>query len=225
MISHKIGSKIFLILMIIFIAVSSISGCSEKKKVTAVFDVDHKPVFKQYSTLRGIFERSGIEMINGGIRDLEKADTYILAGPAHRVDEQEIVEFVRNGGVLVIFIHIPPTNIKPILDEFGMNAESEPIEENIVVGVPVENNVLTDNVDKIVLYGAFRVSHPIIVEKRGEIRFSNTNQMGIVGFKKFEKGYVIVIGDDAGFIDQYIESGDNKILIKNLAEFIKNYRN
>ncbi len=196
-----------------------VSGCSEQKAV-AVFDVKHKPIFKQYSIFREIFEESGIEVVDGGVEDLGNAKAYILLGPAHKVDEKEIVEFVRQGGVLVIFIHIPPSNIKPILDEFEMRAESSPIKENIVTGVPVKSTVLTDDVEKIILYGAFRVSHPIISEKRGEMRFSEMNEMGLVGVKKFEKGHVILVGDDAAFTDQYIESADNMVFVKNLAKFV-----
>ena len=196
-----------------------VSGCSEQKAV-AVFDVKHKPIFKQYSILREIFEESGVEVVDGGVEDLSGADAYILLGPAHRVDEKEIAEFVRKGGVLVIFIHIPPSNIKPVLDEFEMRAENSPVKGNIVTGVPIKSTVLTDGVERIILYGAFRVSHAIISEKRGEIRFSEINEMGLVGFKKFERGYVILIGDDAAFTDQYIESAGNMVFVKNLAKFV-----
>mgnify|MGYP000409839569 CR=1 FL=1 len=215
---QKISSKLVIIAALILTTVL-VSGCSEQGAVV-VFDVKHKPIFKQYSVFREIFRESGVKVVDSGVEDLERAKAYILAGPAHKVDEKEIVEFVREGGVLVVFIHIPPSNIKPILDEFGMKAETSPVEENIVTGVPIKSSVLTDDVERIILYGAFRVSHPIISEKRGEVRFSESERMGLVGFKKFEKGYVVIVGDDAAFTDQYIESADNMVFVRNLAEFV-----
>ncbi len=215
---HEYGSKI--IITVLFVSSVLMSGCAaEESKSRAVFDTVHKPVFKQYSIFRQIFAENGVDIVNGGIEDLDDAKAYILLGPAHRVDEREIVEFVRNGGILIIFMHTPPSNL-PVLQEFGIDVESEPLKKNMVVGVPVRDTVLTENVERIILYGAFRISDPIIAEKREEIKFSDNIEMGLVSFKKFESGYVIVVGDDAGFTDQYIDSADNRVFAENLARFI-----
>ncbi len=215
--SHRHGSKIILMTFVLAVIVPGCVG--EESKSGAVFDIDHNPVLKQYNIFKQIFSENGIDVVDGGVENLENARAYILLGPAHRVDEMEIVEFVRNGGVLVIFIHIPPSNLQ-VLEEFGIDVENEPIKRNMVAGVPIKDSILTENVGKIILYGAFRVSNPVIVEKRGEIRFSDAEDMGLVAFKKFERGYVIVVGDDAGFTDQYIDSADNRIFAENLAKFI-----
>lgn len=189
---HTTGSKISLIPMAVFAAVVSTPECSEEKAVAAS-DVKHKPIFRQYQCFRGIFERSGVKVVNGRIEDLKGARACMPLGPAHRVDEGEMV---------------------------GFDVEGEPIEGDVVTGVPVKSNILTENVEKIVLYGAFRVGNPVITEKIRELRFSDRNDMGLAGFRRYGRGYVVVAGDDAGFTDQYADSGDSRVFVKSLAGFI-----
>ena len=208
----------YLMLIAIVLAALTVPGCSENGS-KVVLDSEHRPIFKNYEELRNILADSGLEVVNGGVGDLGGASAYILLGPAHRVYEKEIVEFVENGGVLIAMIHIPPSNLMPILKEFGMRAEMTPVERDIVRAVPSVRTDLSEGVKSIVLYGAFRVSNPVFVESRDVVSLA-VDEMGLVGMVKYGKGYVIVVGDDAAFTDAYIDSADNRKFIENLARFI-----
>lgn len=205
--------------IIAVLMVSAVSGCSGNGKVKVVFDGEHRPIFKNFNELRKVFAERGLEVADGGVKDLKDASAYILLGPAHRVYENEIVEFVKDGGVLVIMIHIPPSNIMPILKSFGMEAELTPIENSVVRAVPSVKTDLSKNVESIILYGAFRVSNPVFVESKSVVSLSN-GEWGVVGMVKYGKGYVIVVGDDAAFTDAYIDSANNRKFVENLASFI-----
>lgn len=213
-----------LIFAIFVVAIASLAGCMDydnKGGKTVVFDVAHRPIFSEYSELKKVLSESGLRVVEGDVQDLDEASAYILMGPAHSVDEHEIVDFVEDGGILFIAIHIPPSNLENLLEEFGFEVEKKPIERQVVTGRPAFDHILTRGIDEITMYGCFRVSNPIIVEKRETVSFSSDENMGIVGFKQFGKGYVIIAGDDAAFTDTYIKSSDNRKLIENLAEFIK----
>ncbi|MBE8539703.1 DUF4350 domain-containing protein [Geoglobus acetivorans] len=211
---------------IIILVTSSLvlTGCADygSRDKVVIFDVAHRPIFSQYSELKKIFQESGFRVVDGGVEDLNGASAYILMGPAHKVDEQEIAEFVKNGGILFIAIHIPPSNLESLLKEFGFEVEKEPIKREIVTGIPLVEHPLTSGIEEITMYGCFRVSNPIIGEKKETMSFSSEKEMGIVGFAKYGKGFIIVAGDDAAFTDQHIDISDNRKLIQNLVLFISN---
>ena len=213
-------NRTLLLLIALSVPLLITSGCSDDENVKVIFDTQHRPIFSSFDKMRGVFSERGLEVVDGGIEDLGSARAYILTGPAHRVYEKEIVDFVRGGGVLVIMIHIPPSNIMPLLKEFGMSADTSPIEHNVVRAVPSVETDLSRDVESIVLYGAFRVSDPIFVESEDVIRLSDGTEMGLVGMKRYGEGYVILVGDDAAFMDAYIESADNLKFVENLADFI-----
>lgn len=214
-------SRKFAIVLLAAITATALlfSGCADEQKVKVVFDTQHRPIFSSFEKMKGVFTERGLEVVEGGTDDLENARAYILTGPAHRVYEKEIVDFVKDGGVLVIMIHIPPTNLMPLLKAFGMSADTSPIEHNVVKAVPSVESELSRGVESIVLYGAFRVSDPVFIEDKSVVRLSG-EEMGVVGMKRFGEGYVILIGDDAAFMDTYVNSADNLKFVENLAEFI-----
>ncbi|NOY11966.1 MAG: hypothetical protein GXO67_07810 [Archaeoglobi archaeon] len=214
------GSRTLALMLLIALTIPALlsSGCADKQEAKVVFDTQHRPIFSSFEKMKGVFTEKGLEVVEGGIDDLGDA-AYILTGPAHRVYEKEIVDFVKSGGVLVIMIHIPPTNLMPLLKAFGMSADTSPIEHNVVKAIPSVETELSRDVESIVLYGAFRVSNPVFVEDKSVVRLSG-EEKGVVGMKRFGEGYVILIGDDAAFMDTYIDSADNLKFVENLAEFI-----
>lgn len=206
-------------LVVLLLAISLLLlGCSEKqnKQDVVIWDVEHKPVFppKAFSTFVSELESSGLAVVEGRIKDIDECGAYIIAGPTKRFEEKEILqieEFVKRGGKLVIMVHIPPSNLKKLLDVFGIEISPEPLKERNVTAIPAYPHVLTERVSKIMLYGCFRVSDPLFKAKDG---------VGVVGYKKYGRGEVLVMGDDALFIDQYIHSGDNLDYARNVARWL-----
>ncbi|AIY91210.1 DUF4350 domain-containing protein [Geoglobus acetivorans] len=216
-------SHIRTVVIVILITSSLVlTGCADDRPrdKVIIFDTAHRPIFSQYSELKKIFRESGFNVVDGGVENLDGASAYLLMGPAHKVDEQEIAKFVENGGILFIAIHIPPSNLENLLEEFGFYVEKEPIKRQIVTGIPLVEHPLTSGIEEITMYGCFRVSNPIIGEKKETMSFSSEKDMGIVGFAKYGEGFIIVAGDDAAFTDQHINSSDNRKFIQNIAHFI-----
>jgi hypothetical protein len=206
------------------------SGCNGKqnpKQDVVIWDVEHKPVFSPdaFSTFISTLESSGLVVIQGGTGDISAAGGYIIAGPTKRFEEDEvkqIEEFVRKGGKLVIMVHIPPSNLKPLLDTFDIEVSQEPLKEKDVMASPmaspVSSHVLTEGVNKIMLYGCFRVSNAIFTANEENKR--NDGNIGVVGYVLYGDGEVMVIGDDALFINEYINSYDNLDFAQNVAEWL-----
>ena len=200
-----------------------LSGCNGKqnpKQDVVIWDVEHKPVFspEAFSTFISILESSGLVVVKGGTGDISTGGAYILAGPTKRFEENEvkqIEEFVRSGGKLVILVHIPPSNLKPLLDTFGIEVSQEPLKERDIMAKPVSSHVLTGGIHRIMLYGCFMVNNSIFIAN-GKIE----GNIGVVGYVSYGEGEVVVIGDDALFINEYITSGDNLDFAQNIAEWL-----
>ncbi|ADC66389.1 ABC-type uncharacterized transport system [Ferroglobus placidus DSM 10642] len=209
--------------LLIFLVVLAIifSGCVEERK-KVVWDVDHKPVFppSHYSKLISQFEA---DVIEGGVEELNSSEAYILAGVTRNFSEEEvekILEFVKNGGKLVILIHIPPANLEPLLDRFGVEVSERPYEIMEVTAVPGEDNVLTKGVKEIYMRGVFPVNGTLFVVKKDRAIIFGGMKGGVAALKKYGKGEVLVFGDDAMFLDSYINKVDNLKLAKNIAKWI-----
>ena len=207
-------------LVVLVLAVSLfLSGCNGKQNVkqdVVIWDAEHKPVFppKAFSIFVSELESSGLAVVEGGVKDIHAGGAYIIAGPTKRFEESEVTQiedFVKRGGKLIIMVHIPPSNLKPLLDTFGIEVSPEPLKEREVSAFPAYPHVLTEGVHKIVLYGCFRVSNPLFKTKTG---------VGVVGYKEYGEGEVLVIGDDALFIDEYIRSASNLDYARNIARWL-----
>lgn len=216
------GRRTALVIFILALAVPVLfSGCNGKqnlKQDVVVWDVEHKPVFspEAFSTFISTLESSGLVVVQGGTGDIIESGAYILAGPTKPFEESEVKqveEFVRSGGKLVIMVHIPPSNLKPLLDTFGIEVSQEPLKERVIAARPVSSYILTGEIHEIMLYGCFMVNNSIFITD-GKIN------AGVVGYISYGKGEVLVVGDDALFINEYISSGDNLDFAQNVAEWL-----
>ncbi len=194
-------------------------GCSEEKVI--VWDVDHKPVFpiSHYSKLVGVL--GGV--VEGGVDDIGKANAYVIAGVTKNFTAEEIdkiVDFVENGGKLVVLIHIPPTNVKPLLKKFGVNVSEKPYDVTEVLAVPGEDNAITEGVREIYMRGVFPVDGNLFLIKKEKVIILGGDGRGVAKLVKFGRGEVLVFGDDAMFLNSYITKADNLKLAKNIAKWV-----
>ncbi len=209
-------------LLILLVTLAIIfSGCVEERK-RVVWDVDHEPVFpvSHYSKLISQFEA---EVIEGGVEELENSKAYILSGVTRNFTDEEVEEiskFVENGGKLVILIHIPPANLKPLLERFGVEVSERPYEITEIIAVPTEESILTEGVNEIYMRGVFPVNGSLFVVKKDRTIVFGEAKGGVAKFTKFGKGEVLVFGDDAMFLNSYIGKADNLRLAKNIAKWI-----
>jgi hypothetical protein len=211
-----------------------LAGCGQKQDVV-IWDAEHKPVFppKSFSRFISSMESSGLVVIEGSPDDLEGVkgvEGYIIAGPTTSFEADEISrieEFVKAGGKLVVMVHIPPSNLKPLLDTFGIEISLEPLKGRDVKAMPAYSHILTEEIDEILLFGCFKVSNPIFtVKSQAGMGFQNGEAggaegvVGVVGFRKYGEGEILVIGDDTLFMDDYINSGDNLKFAQNIAKWL-----
>ena len=217
------GRRTALVVLVFALVLSVfLSGCNGKqnpRQDVVVWDVEHKPVFspEAFSMFVSTLESSGLVVVKGGTGDIGEGGAYILAGPTKRFEENEvrqIEEFVRSGGKLVILVHIPPSNLKPILETFGVRVSQNPLKEREVTAIPASSHILTDGINNITLYGCFQVSNAIFAS----VREAQGN--GVAGYVRYGSGEVLVIGDDALFINEYITQNDNLDFAKNIAEWL-----
>jgi hypothetical protein len=154
-----------------------------------------------------------------------------------------IVDYVRGGGNLLVFLHIAPP-VAPLCKEFGVLTTSGPIVESvhIIEGNPgnfrvmnIEDHPVTRGVESIAVFGSWGLGRfeddvEILaatspgawidfngdrVYQDGEFR----DTYGIVAVRKYGKGKVVVVADDAPFIDQFFEEGDNRRLAGNIISW------
>jgi len=174
------------------------------------------------------------QTINSG--SLAGADVLIAAGPMKEFSASEIKEitdFVKDGGALLILTHIS-SPVNPLVQEFGISVSGNvTVEgENQIKSSPqdfvvmdFENHSITKDIKQIAVYGTWSVEAKEpgrIIAWTSDSAWSDTNRnrkldtgiekterLGIVAITEYGGGKVVVVADDAVFIDMFLSEGDN----------------
>ncbi len=232
------------LLFLFFFTQILLALCTEKEDNVVLWDDYHSGVFPpwEFSKFGKIIENKGGKIIylTEGIENV-KGKALIICGPKRmftREDIEKIKDFVENGGRVLILVHIPPSiNLGTLLSELGFSYGSAVVyqikdgkfSQDIVVKVfngEFKQNLFKE-VEKITVYGGFYINNAIAcadgyadINKDGILSEEEKRYYGIVGYKKIGRGEVLVITDDAMFLDRYISSADNTKFAENIAEWL-----
>ena len=179
---------------------------------------------------------------------LSGADALVAAGPMRDFNEQEILEiknFVKDGGSLLVLVHIfPPVNA--LAQEFGISISGNVTAEgeNQIKSSPqdffvrdFEDHPITKGIKQIAVYGTWSVTSK---EPSRTIAWTSgsawsdvnrnrifdrdvekTGRLGIMAAAEYGSGKVVVIADDAVFIDMFMNEGDNRQFGENIITWFK----
>lgn len=186
------------------------------------------------------------QTINSG--SLAGADVLIAAGPMREFGASEIKDitnFVEDGGSLLILTHIS-SPVNPLAQEFGISVSGNVTAEgeNQIKSSPqdffvmdLEKHNITNEIKKIAVYGTWsvKVKEPgRIVAWTSDSAWSDTNRnrkldtgierterLGVVAVTEYGLGKVVVVADDAVFIDMFRSEGDNVQFGDNIINWFK----
>jgi hypothetical protein len=203
-----------------------------------IWDTSHTPVFgiENFKELVTIFGAHGLSVKAGKDVRGVTAKCLILAGPSQAYSDEEIdsiLNYVENGGKLIILIHIPPKiNLDPLLLALGFNvSNSILIDENgstTITATSFEKSMITEGVNRLMFFGCYHTDNAIascdcFADLDGDkiADEEERGKYGVVGYKKFGEGEVLVITDDAVLMDGLSNHGDNKRFAENIAKWVQ----
>lgn len=229
-----------------------------KRPEAAVFDMSHSEMFSpagegplDYSVFMKLFKTTGpaVEFNRERItaRSLERAGTYVLAGPEETIAPDEIEalkHFVKGGGNLLVLMQTS-SPVARLTEAFGVIVSRVVIAEqsDTINGQAQDFYVtrfapheVTEGLKKISLYeswGLMPRAEARIVAASSEKAFADNNrnrqldkdepvlQFGIIGVCPFGNGKVVVLSDDAPITNQHIGEADNQKLAENIIKWFK----
>lgn len=171
---------------------------------------------------------------------LGRTDLYIIAGPVGEFSKEDAIllkDYVNNGGDVLILVHISPS-VATVLNEFDISisrhvvAESENIidyPQNFHL-VDITDDPLTKEVTQLAAYGSWALrtgadpdclawaSSSAWLDKNRDMMLDPDERQDkycIIIKKEPLMGKILVIGDDAPFINAYIDESDNNVLLEN----------
>ncbi len=240
-----IKKTLYLGLIVILFQVAMLSSCVQEDRTTVLWDDYHVGVFPpwKFSKFIKIIEKSGGE-IKYITEDFEKIEgkALVICGPRKSFSEGEIEkikDFAKNGGKVLILVHLPPSiNLGQLLSELGFSYGNTVVYQKVngkftkEIFADVFSEKFRDgifyNVGKIALFGSFYIRNNTIACAKGYadnngdgfISEHEKNCYGVVGYKKYGKGEIIIIMDDALFLDKYITTADNIKFAENIAKWL-----
>ena len=226
--------------LFIVIVSSMLCGCSSQiqDENFVVWDNSHFSVFgiENFRDFVTILGSHGLGVkTSSNLKDLQ-GRCLIIAGSTSTYTEdeiKEILEYVRNGGKLLVMIHVPPKlNLDPLLSEFGFNVSSRILlnedGNTSVVADSFEESMITQDLNRVIFFGCYYTDNAIascecFADMDGDKVPDEEEKgvYGVIGYKKFGKGEVVVITDDAVLMDGLIDHADNKKLAENLAAWMQ----
>jgi len=222
-----------------------------------VFDMAHSEIFSpvqegplHYGSLYGIFKGYGPVGTNEKLitpKVLEGVKTYVVAGPAvdfTRDDQIVLQKFVRDGGNLLVLMHIAPP-VARLTERFGIIASNFVIseQEGTIKGqsqdffvTRFEPHPVTRGLKKVAVYGTWGLLTDVgsgskTIASTSEKAWADMNrnraldkgepvqQFGIVAAGEHGRGKIVVVADDAPFANRFIGEADNRKLAENIAKW------
>ena len=223
-----------------------------------LFDTSHTVVFQPHSeqslglkSFLSLFEERGRKVSVGNapitVKSLASFDTLILPGPMRPFGKGEIDlidTFVRDGGNLVILLHIS-SPVARLTERFGIIVSSMVISEheNLIKEQSqdffvkdIKPHPVTKGVHSIALLGTWGLlaeEGAAIVASTTERAWGDGNRnriydegepmvkAGVVAVAEPGKGKVVVVADDAPLANAFLEMGDNLALARNIVEWVR----
>lgn len=253
----KSGKTLLLLLHIVLISGCITSGPEKAPK--ALFDMGHGEIFPpndgRPSSYTGFYYQLysngyDVENLDSPITKevLSGAKVLVAAGPMRDFSIEEITtikDFVRNGGNLLVLVHIfPPAD--PLTQEFGIWLSSNITAEakNVINSssqdffiMDFEEHPITLGINKVAVYGTWSVisNEPaktvawtsgsawrdIIKNKIFDPDIETRERLGIIAVAEYGSGKVVVAADDAIFIERFMNDGDNRKFGENIIKWFK----
>ena len=174
---------------------------------------------------------------------LSNADLLILAGPMDEFSSEEISDirsFVNEGGNLFLLVRtFDPVN--DMIDDFGIVCSSyigadgkkqKYFSSQNFHLLDTDTHVVTEGIESIAVFGSLSIttSEPARTVAwasnnswinadsniQYDVNYDELERMGIVAVSEYGSGKVVVITDDALFIDVFVGSRDNRLLLNNI---------
>lgn len=179
---------------------------------------------------------------------LSDVNVLIFAGPMKNFDRQEIDtirNYVYNGGNLLVLTHIssPLNDLMQVFnitisDYVAAESQNRIIPSSLDFYVKdFENHIITKGISNIAVFGSWSIkssgsantvawtSDTAWSEIKKNMKFDNDSEkqerLGIVSTLQFGKGKVVVISDDAVFLDKFIDTADNRLFGENIILWFK----
>jgi hypothetical protein len=179
---------------------------------------------------------------------LSNVNVLVFAGPMTKFDTQEINainNFVQNGGNLLVLAHIS-SPLTGLMQEFNITISGSVTSEseNLIDSSPqnffvkdIENHTITKDIKQIAVFGSWSLlseepartvawtSETAWSEVTKNMIFDNDSEkqgrLGIVSAVEYSRGKVVVITDDAVFLNKFIDTADNRLLGENIILWFK----
>lgn len=183
---------------------------------------------------------------------LSNAKVLVIAGPMIKFDKLEISvikNFVQNGGSLLVLAHIS-SPLTDLMQEFNIvisgfvTSEAENLigssSQDFFVQ-DFENHTITKGIRKIAVFGSWSIisNEParnvawtskaawseVNKNMKFDIDYEKQERLGVVSAAEYGKGKVVIIADDAVFLDKFINTADNRLLGENIITWFKETSN
>jgi hypothetical protein len=179
---------------------------------------------------------------------LSDVNVLIFAGPMKKFDPKEIDiirNYVQNGGNLLVLTHIP-SPLVDLMREFNITISDYVAAESQNRIIPssldfyvtdFENHTITKGISNFAVFGSWSIkssgsantvawtSDSAWSDVKKNMKFDNDSEkherLGIVSTLQFGKGKVVIIADDAVFLDKFIDTADNRLFGENIILWFK----
>jgi hypothetical protein len=179
---------------------------------------------------------------------LSNVNVLVFVGPMTKFETQEInaiKKFVQNGGNLLVLAHIS-SPLNGLMQEFNITISGSVTSEseNLIDSSPqnffvkdLENHTITKGIKQIAVFGSWSLqskepartvawtSKTAWSEVTKNMKFDNESEkqerLGIVSAVEYGRGKVVVITDDAVFLNKFIDIADNRMLGENIILWFK----
>jgi hypothetical protein len=229
-------------------------AADEEGRGKTVFDMAHNEIFSplkdgplHYSSLYGMFAEGGEVAVNTGPitpSGLDGVGTYVIAGPAGEFTRDDVVvlqSYVRNGGNLLVLMHIAPP-VARLVQGFGIVVSNFVVSEreNVIEGQSQDFFVtrlawhpITKGVERIAVFGTWGLmaeggGGARVVASTSDNAWADVNRnrhydegepvlsFGIAATARYGGGKVVVVADDAPFANEFIDRADNRKFARNI---------
>ena len=157
----------------------------------------------------------------------------------------DIKNFVRDGGDLLVLVHIfYPVTL--LTEEFGIHVSGNITNEavNLINAssqdfyvLDFEDHPVTGDIKNVSVYGTWSVTSQeparivawtsgsawkdVLKNRVFDRDIEKRERLGIIAISEFGKGKVVVVADDAIFIERFMDEGDNRKLGENIINWFK----
>ncbi len=204
-----------------------------------------------YTEFGRMMNEAGFKVIEEGESlspsSLASVRLLVIAGPTRPLEEAEVKavnQFVLDGGRLLVLLHIAPP-VARLTESFNIFVSNFVISEkdNSIAGQSQDfyvmrfaEHALADGLSRMAVYGTWGLlaEDPakviaetsadawVDLDRDGKVGAEEPRQaFGIIATAQPGQGRVVVVADDAPFATRFLAEADNRVLAKNILQWLK----